>query len=102
MPSLECFCDEDAAAEARGGQRLIGEQFGEGEFERRPPSRPNICPAGTEMEMASTATSAEPPRQRVGLEDCWCTRFAYGSSLSDGRGEAFDRGCSTVLALIGG
>jgi len=37
QPSRECLRDEDAAAQAGGGECLVGEQFGEGQFERRPP-----------------------------------------------------------------
>ena len=58
MPSLECLCDEDAAAEARGGQRLIGEQFGEGEFERRPP--------GQAVVGGSADQTPDPPLRHIG------------------------------------
>ena len=61
MPPLERLCDDDAAAQACGGERLIGEQFREGEFERPSPGQavvggsadqtpdPSLCHIGARL-----------------------------------------------------
>ena len=71
LPPLERLCNDDAAAQACGGERLIGEQFREGEFERPSPGQavvggsadqtpdPSLCHIGAHLHHRRRA---DPPR----------------------------------------